>query len=173
MKTLRIIICLFLFASGGSLVNAQEVKKNNIDNRELSPEEKTAIMKAGEENPAKPLPFEADPKMNPADLPTEKDYGISNANPLATHTPDEKARETHNKETLQTPINKTTLKPNPALLPQEANEQPAGGTHEGLTDYKNMKGSNTQPKGGKEAPVQDYKNMKGPNTQPKGKKPKK
>ena len=166
MKTLIILICLFLFASGGSLINAQEVKKNNTDNREFSPKVKAASLKADEENPAKPLPFEADPKMAPADLPTEKDYGKSNAKPSATLTSDKKVRKIRNKETLQTKKDKMTLEPDPALLPRETNDQPAGGTRESHTDYKNMKGPNTQPEGGKEAPVQSYKNMKGPNTQP-------
>ena len=135
----------------------------SLEDPKLSPEEQALRMTAGENNPAKiDEAALTDPKINPENLPTEEDYGASNAKPADEQNGDPKLKaEEAQKEQQATPAQGTQ--------PVSAGNQPAGEKAGTNTDYRTMQGSGKdQPQGDKPENIQNYREMQGSGQQPAG-----
>jgi len=162
-----ILLMLFGFTSTFAQATKSKTTENSqatmgLDDPKLSPEEKALISKAGEDNPAKIDESQmVDSKVDPKSLPTEEDFGASNAKPAEESQIDEKLAsevpEVHKKESFVTgakPVGKS---------------QPAGEKVGTITNYRDM------PAGGKDQAASDsqqntvnYRNIQGPKDQPEG-----
>lgn len=174
-KTTIFIILLMLF--GFSTVFAQATRtatpvddpqtKSLLDPK-LSPEEQALRLTAGEDNPAKINETTViDPKINPEDLPSEEDYGPSNAKPAEGQDADPKLEAELAKKAQP-------AEPDPSTQPVSRQDQPAGEKSGTVINYRNMQaGENDQPKGDQPANITNYRELQGPNEQPAGDKPNK
>jgi len=174
-KTTIFIILLMLFGFSTAFAQAtrsatpvddQETK--SLPDPKLSPEEQALRLTAGEDNPAKiDEAAMVDPKINPEDLPTEEDYGPSNAKPAEGTDVDPKLEAELAKKAQP-------AEPDPSMQPVSRQDQPAGEKNGNIINYRNMQaGGNDQPKGDQPANITDYREMQGPNEQPAGDKPNK
>jgi len=167
-----IIYCILLMLFGFASAFAQAVKPKttekapatkSLEDPKLSPEEQALRLTAGEDNPAKiDEAALVDPKINPENLPTEEDYGPSNAKPADEQNVDPKL----NAEQTQ---NEQQAAPAQGTQPVSAGNQPAGDKAGTNPDYRNMQGS------GKDQPalhfpenIENYREMQGSGQQPAG-----
>ena len=174
----KITICfILLLLFGFSSAFAQAVKPTttekapatkSLEDPKLSPEEQALRLTAGENNPAKiDEAALVDPKINPENLPTEEDYGASNAKPADQENADPKFNAEQTQKEQQTA-------PDHVTQPVPTGNQPAGDKGGVNPDYRNMPGSgNDQPQGDKPENIQDYREMQGSGQQPAGDKPNK
>ncbi|MCF6341211.1 MAG: hypothetical protein L3J31_00205 [Bacteroidales bacterium] len=163
MKNIKIIIMLSLLFGFASVYsqqaqatkgNAVTRSSNTIMDPKLSPEEQSLILNAGKDNPAKIDESQLmDPKIDPATLPTEDDFGESNAKP----------EPTEDREEVKAPV---TQPLNTKELTQSQTSQPEGEKPANVVNYRNMKGSKSQPKGKEPVNVINYRDMKGSKSQP-------
>ena len=161
MKNINIII-IFSLLFGFTSVYAQQTtinkdaankSSNTLTDPKLSPEEQTLILNAGNDNPAKIDESQlVDPKIDPASLPTEEDYGESNAN----------GESIDFKKEVVTPAAQLPVK---KAAPGIKSSQPRGKKSGTVINYRNLSGSNDQPKGKTPEKVTNYRNMKGNNSQ--------
>jgi hypothetical protein len=171
-----IIYCVLLLLFGFASSYAQAVKSRtdekahqtkSMEDPKLSPEEQALRLSAGEDNPAKideSIPF--DTKIDPKDLPTEDDYGASNAKPAEGAYIDPKLdAEQAQKEKQEAPVT--------AITTVTGTDQPAGDKNGTITDYRNMPGQNDQPRGDTPESIRNYREMKGSGDQPPGDTPNK
>jgi hypothetical protein len=167
-----IIYCILLMLFGFASAVAQTTKSKTTENAQpaksledpkLSPEEQALRLTAGENNPAKiDEAALVDPKINPEDLPTEEDFGASNAKPADEQNVDPKL----NAEQTQ---NEQQAAPAKGTQPVSAGNQPAGDKAGTNPDYRNMPGSGKdQPLGDKPENIQNYREMQGSGQQPAG-----
>ena len=170
MKNITIyFIILLLFGFSSALAQATKVSgpdkaqaTNLPEDPRLSPEEQALMLIAGENNPAKiDETSMTDPKLKPEDLPTEKDFGPSNARPAGEQEPDPK---------LVAEKAQIEQKDNPVLTsqPLSGGNQPAGEKAVTVTDYRAQTGGIDQPKGESPASITNYKEIQGPGQQPAG-----
>lgn len=164
---------LFGFTSSFAQATKAKTTENNpativLDDPKLSPEEKTLLSKAGEDNPAKIDESQmVDPKLDPKSLPTEDDFGASNAKPAEESLIDQKLadekQEAHIKESFVA-----------GAKPVNGNSQPEGEKAGTVTSYRDL------PSSGKDQPGSDspqnsvnYRNIPGTKDQPTGNNPNK
>jgi hypothetical protein len=168
-----ILLLLFGFASSFAQAaksktteNAQQTK--SLEDPKLSPEEQALRLTAGANNPAKiDESAQVDPKTDPKSLPTEEDYGISNAKPAEGQDIDPK------REALKAP-QKRQAEPDPAVRYISGSNQPAGEDGGVIPDYRNMQaGGNDQPAGAQPESIPNYREMQGSGDQPPGDPPNK
>jgi len=171
MKKIILSVVLLIFFgftySFGQAVKAESNEKSQatliLDDPKLSPQEKAQLMRAGEDNPAKIDEAQLiDPKADPASLPTEKDFGESNAKPSVESLNDPRLSDNkkveHTKETLESQVRPSTVA-----------SQPAGEKAGNVINYRDL------PAGGKDQPASDspkntlnYRDIQGPGEQPAG-----
>jgi len=168
IKIYFILLLLFGFSSAftqatqsDTIVNSRETK--SLDDPKLSPEQKALMLTAGEDNPAKiDEAALVDPKINPENLPTEEDYGPSNAKPAVEQNTDPKfnAEQTQKEQQGEPVSDKQSV---------SKGNQPAGEKAGTNPDYRNMQGSGKdQPQGDKPENIQNYREMQGSGQQPAG-----
>jgi hypothetical protein len=166
-----IIFCFLLMLFGLSSAFSQAVQSKttekalqtkSLEDPKLSPDEQALRQTAGENNPAKIDESSlVDPKIDPKSLPTENDYGVSNAKPAEGNAIDPKLDAAQvQKEKKATPDSYTT--------PVSSASQPAGENGGNMTDYRNMSGGNDQPRGEEPQSVSNYRDMQGSSQQPAG-----
>jgi len=170
IKIYFILLLLFGFSSVFAQVTRSETTENDrvarsLDDPKISPEEQALILTAGEDNPAKiDEATMVDPKIDPKDLPTEEDYGPSNAKPTEDQNIDPKlnADQAQERQASPGPVTKSVSEGN----------QPEGEKAGTITDYRNMPGSGKdQPKGDEPENTTNYREMKGSSQQPAGDNP--
>ena len=164
MKNIKIIIILFLLFGFASVYSQQTqatkndkaVKSSNtLTDPKLSQEEQTRILNAGKDNPAKIDESQlVDPKIDPATMPTEKDFGESNA----------KVEPVEDRKEVIAAVSHPS---NAKKVNNNQTSQPQGKKSDNVINYRNMNGPNEQPTGKKPSNVINYRNMNGSNSQPK------
>jgi hypothetical protein len=162
-----ILLLLFGFASSFAQAtksktteNAQQTK--SLEDPKLSPEEQALRLAAGENNPAKiDQSTLVDPKIDPKSLPTEDDYGASNAKPAEGNNIDPKLNAGQTQKEKQ-------ATPDPYTKPVSSSSQPAGENGGNITDYRNISGGNDQPRGDSPANTTNFREMQGSSQQPAG-----
>jgi hypothetical protein len=170
MKKLKIYFILLLL-SGFSSAFAQATRSdipvndravNSLYDAKFSPEEQALILTAGDNNPAKIDEASLfDPKVKPEDLPTEEDYGPSNARPADELNIDSKIKAEQTQKEQKTSVVDVGKQVIPGV------NQPSGEKSGTITDYRNMKGSgNDQPQGATPESLPDYRAMQGSRQQP-------
>lgn len=172
MKTIkRIIACWFLVALLSPAI-AQEIPSDTTfqPDPKLSADDKVTLEHAGIDNPSKPDPWTPDPREDASLLPTEKDFGESNARPVSAFEPDIKLIH---KEPVETSLQNETHQVIQTKPPPQQQEQPAGNAPEKETMKRNTDGPNTQPPGQQPEAETHILQKTGPNTQPAGEQPKK
>jgi hypothetical protein len=139
----------------------------------LSADEQATFKKAGEDNPSKAPPLTPDPKMDPAQVATEKDYGDANARPGPLGSDPKLSAATGKDPSISSapstdePSNLSTDKRKSVDQTQPVGK--SGGTNQ---NYRLINGPNTQPMPETSGKVINHKGINGPNTQPPGDKPK-
>jgi len=171
MRKVKIYFILLLL-SGFSSVFAQATRSetpvntssgNSLHDPKLSPEELALILTAGENNPAKINESSmADPKTDPKDLPTEEDYGLSNAKQAEVNAADPKLESGQVAKVKQ-------AEPDPPSKAGSGANQPAGENGGIVPDYRNMStGGNDQARGDEPKNIPDYRAKQGSGDQPTG-----
>ncbi len=173
MKRLNIYIILLLLVGSFSAYSqatksstGQKTAENvPLDDPKLSPEERAFLLTAGEDNPAKiDEASMVDTKMDPKELPTEKDFGDSNAKPAEDHADDPRL------ETGKV-YSKSAPAPQVASHSDAAFNQPAGEMGHKIPDYRNMQGETAQPEGEVAGNIPNYREIQGSGAQPSGDNP--
>jgi hypothetical protein len=167
MKTFKYITCLgiiLLMGSAGFAQNPNSSVINQVDPK-LSLKQQLAVLKAGENNPSRAA-HESDPKIKPDQLPTEQDYGVSNANPQSLEDPKLVDFEKNQQNQLG-----SETRDNHLSTPTKA-EQPEGERAENVINYRHINGNPDQVAGEQPDNVVNYRNIKGDNKQPEGDPPK-
>ena len=170
MKRIKVYLILLLFL-GSSAVIAQASRSatteksqavGSLDDPKLSQEDKALLLAAGEDNPAKIDEASlVDPKMESKELPTEDDYGPSNAKPAEGQDSDPRLNaEQAQKRKRETPV--------PVTNHVSGANQPAGEAGGVITDYRSMKGGSDQPAGIQPESITNYRDMQGSKSQPAG-----
>jgi hypothetical protein len=175
MKKITIYFILLLFLGSTSVfaqANRSATTEKNpaagtLVDPKLSPEEQALLLTAGEDNPAKINESAmVDPKMDTKNIPTEEDYGASNAKPAEGSDVDPRL------EAEQAQKSKKAA-PAPVTQPVSDSNQPAGETSGIITNYRNMSGGNDQPRGDEPKNAANYRDMHGSDDQPPGDTPNK
>ena len=173
-KTIIYIILLMLFGFSSAFAQATKSTKTenaratkSLQDPKFSPEEQALRLAAGEDNPSK-IDESAlvDPRIDPKSLPTEEDYGLSNAKPAEGSDIDPKI------EALQAQKEKQAS-PDPVTKPISGEDQPAGEKGGIITNYRDMSDGNDQPKGDEPINVPTFREMQGSDNQPPGDTPNK
>lgn len=163
MKNIKIIIILFLLFGFASVYSQQALTTKNdkadessitLTDPKLSQEEQSQILNAGKDNPAKiDESLLVDPKIDPATIATEKDFGESNAKP----------QPIEEREEVIAPLAQQS---NKKVTPKSNKSQPQGKKSDNVVNYRNMNGPKEQPMGEEPHNVINYRNIKGSKSQP-------
>ena len=94
-----------------------------------------------------------DPKIDPATIPTEEDFGESNAN----------AEPMDDQEEADVPVTQSVKT---KAVTQNNTLQPEGEKSDNVVNYRNMNGPKDQPVGKEAGNVINYRDMKGSKSQP-------
>lgn len=170
MKKLKIyFILLLLFGFSSSFAQAVKSTSPGDESGTIMPDDRSNITEqealghlAGENNPSKDMePEIIDPRMNPEDIPTEEDYGPSNAKPEEIVIDEERIEAS--------PYNdKQPATANPGKEPISGNSQPAGEEIGTIINYRDIQGSGEQPAGDTPVNIENYRDMQGSGEQPPG-----
>lgn len=131
----------------------------------ISPEQKDQLLKAGSDNPSRPV-IKADPRSADFQVDPEKSSGSSNARPAVDLVTDPRMEE----QSRAIVVSKLQVIP---ATSSKTQEQPEGKKPASVTDFRKTSGKNEQPAPSQTGKTLNYREFKGPNEQPAGVDPKK
>ena len=131
---------------------------NVLNDPKLTPEERDQMSKAGAENPDKITSPAVDQKLEPAEIPSEDNFGPANNKVGAIDRVAENIRRIEQENQLSNVQTVTSV--------QKSQDEPEAAVN--LTDYRTIKGPATQEEPAQPDKITDYSKIKGPDTQPEG-----
>lgn len=177
MKAKLISIILILMAFGITAVRAQNATQPQASpgppaqqlqpvlpgdpaDPKISPEQKDQLMKAGSDNPSRPV-IKADPRSADFQVDPEKSSGSANARPSVELVTDPRKEE-------ESRVAATSTIPVMPATSAKTQEQPEGKKPSSVTDFRKTSGKNDQPAPPPPGKTVNYRELKGPNEQPAG-----
>jgi len=131
----------------------------------MTPEQKEMLLRAGEENPSKPV-IPPDTRSADYGADPEKYCGNSNAKPAAGIT-ENPLKEEQERAALAKQVQPVVSTANPTGNPGKP-DQPEGQKPKNVTDFRKISGSSDQPAAPANGKKINYREISGPNDQPKG-----